>query len=237
MINKRFILNTILLLGFGLTVMQAQQSNLKTHVDATVTDIDGNIYHTITIGTQTWMVENLKTTNYSNGDLIGTTSPDTLNISNESTPKYQWVYNNDKNNLATYGRLYTWYAIADSRNVCPKGWHVTTNNEWTTLANFLGGDSVAGDKLKEIGTTHWISPNSDATNEYGFTAVPSGSRWPKSNVNKIYAQMGEYTHFWTATESVKDTSCAWRRRISQGHNLHRGWAQKKIGWPVRCIKD
>lgn len=88
-----------------------------------VTDIDGNVYHTVTIGTQVWMVENLKVTKYRNGDLIGTTTPATLDISGEAEPKYQWVYDGKESNVSTYGRLYTWYAITDNRNVCPKGWH------------------------------------------------------------------------------------------------------------------
>jgi uncharacterized protein (TIGR02145 family) len=200
-----------------------------------VIDIDSNIYKTITIGTQTWMAENLKTTRYHNGDLIGTTRR--LNISRKSTPKYQWAYGGDEKNVATYGRLYSWYAVTDSRNICPTGWHVSTNNEWTTLANYLGGERVAGDKLKETGTTHWYSPNKGATNESGFTALPAGSRLDKLWDFKIYTQMGQSGHFWTATESVEDKSCAWRRLIYQGQDLHMGWASKKIGWPVRCIKD
>lgn len=201
----------------------------------TVIDIDSNIYKTITIGTQTWMAENLKTTKYLSGDLIGTTSR--LNISKESTPKYQWAYDGDEKNVVIYGRLYTWYAVTDSRNVCPIGWHVSSNNDWTTLVNFLGGVSVAIDKLKETGTMHWISPNKGATNESGFTVLPAGSRLDKLSDFRIYTQMGESGHFWTATESVEDTDCAWRRLLTQDLNFHMGWAPKRIGWPVRCVKD
>ena len=101
-----------------------------------VKDIDGNIYRTITIGTQVWMAENLKTTRYRNGDLIGTTTPATLVIEGESAPKYQWAYDGNESNVATYGRLYTWYVATDSRNVCPIGWHVPTDAEWTVLTEF-----------------------------------------------------------------------------------------------------
>ena len=130
--------------------------SFKTYT-GTVPDIDGNVYNTVTIGTQVWMAENLKTTKYRNGDLIGTTTPATLDISGESYTKYQWAYDGNESNVATYGRLYTWYAVTDTRNVCPTGWHVPTDAEWTTLTTFLGGESVAGGKLKETGTTHWAS--------------------------------------------------------------------------------
>lgn len=103
------------------------------------------------IGTQVWMVENLKTTKYNNGDFIGTTSPTTLNIEAESSPKYQWAYDSNENNVSTYGRLYTWFATTDSRNICPTGWHIPTDAEWTTLVNFLGGENEAGNNLNEIG--------------------------------------------------------------------------------------
>src|SRR5512133_2727329 len=102
-----------------------------------VKDIDGNVYQTITIGTQVWMVENLKTTKYRNGDLIGTTTPASLVIEGESAPKYQWAYDGNESNVAIHGRLYTWYVATDSRNVCPTGWHVPSDAEWTVLTDYL----------------------------------------------------------------------------------------------------
>lgn len=95
-----------------------------------VTDVDGNSYTSVKIGIQVWMAENLRTTKYRNGDLIGTTTPATLDIRTENTPKYQWAYEGNENNVATYGRLYTWYAVNDSRNIAPIGWHIATNAEW-----------------------------------------------------------------------------------------------------------
>ncbi len=145
-----------------------------------ITDGDGNIYTTVTIGTQVWLNENLKTTRYRNGDIIGTTSPATLDIRGESEPKYQWVYNGDEDNAATYGRLYTWYVITDSRGLCPAGWHIPSNTEWGILDSFLGGGNLSGGKLKEAGTSHWLSPNIGADNSTGFTALPGGftiQRW------------------------------------------------------------
>jgi uncharacterized protein (TIGR02145 family) len=217
----------ILLLGLKLTGVQAQPDTSL----LTVTDIDGNIYHTVTIGTQTWMVEDMKTTRYRNGDLIGTTNPDTLDISSESKPKYQWAYNGDESNVATYGRLYTWYVATDKRNIAPIGWHVPTNAEWDTLTNYLGGKIAAQSKLKEVGTKHWNSPN-DGTNESGFTAVPGGNHWG----NKFLG-IGDFTHWWTATEY--DARFAWRRILKNDspQKNFKGYASKDIGWLVRCIKD
>jgi uncharacterized protein (TIGR02145 family) len=119
-----------------------------------VTDIDGNVYKTIQIGTQTWMAENLKSTKYRNGDAI-------LNM-----------YNNDIATKSPYGAFYDENAVVDNRNIAPAGWHVCTENDVLTLVNYLGGYSVAGGKLKETGITHWRSPNTGATNETGFTALP-----------------------------------------------------------------
>jgi uncharacterized protein (TIGR02145 family) len=141
-----------------------------------LTDIDGNGYNIVTIGNQTWMKENLKVTKYRNGDLIGTTTPATLDITQENNPKYQWAYDGNESNAATYGRLYTLYAVMDNRNICPSGWHVPSNAEWTTLTDYLGGASIAGGKLKETGNAHWASPNTGATNESGFTAIGGGRR-------------------------------------------------------------
>jgi len=148
---------------------------LDAGMNGVVKDVDGNSYKTIKIGNQIWMAENLKTTHYANGDAIpdGTGAGD---ISGETDPKYWFAYVDDLNNVTTYGRLYTWYTVIDSRNVCPDGWHVPTDTEWTTLTDYLGGTSVAGGKLKETGTTHWTTPNTGATNETGFTALPGGYR-------------------------------------------------------------
>jgi uncharacterized protein (TIGR02145 family) len=214
--NKLLVLSIALMLVFGLTGLQAQQNISKTTGGETVTDIDGNVYHTVTIGKQIWLVENLKTTKYRNGDLIGTTNPSTLDYSYELTPKYQFAYNGDETNVATYGRLYTWYSITDSRKVCPTGWHVSTDKEWTIMVEFLG-DSVVGDKIRETGASHWNSPNQGATNESGFTALAAGSRWATTDNNKPkFVQMGEVGHYWTATASEEDSTLAYRWLIIHG---------------------
>ena len=197
-----------------------------------VTDIDGNIYSTVKIGIQVWMIENLKTTKYSNGDLIGTTSPATLLITAENTPKYQWAYSGDESSVATYGRLYTWFTVMDTRGVCPTGWHIANDAEWTTLTTILGGESISGDKLKETCTIHWLSPNSGSTNSSGFTALPGGSRYLDGTFNHI----GVDCVWWSATEA--STIDGWYRRLDNGNARVGRYADYKwVGLSVRCIKD
>ena len=196
-----------------------------------VSDIEGNVYNTTTIGTQIWMAENLKTTKYNNGDLIGTTSPVSLDISSETEPKYQWSYDGDESLVATYGRLYTWYAVNDIRNLCPSGWHVPSNDDWTVLTDYLGGKSLAGGKLKETGFAHWFYPNEGATNETGFTALPGGFRYYQGNFNSLEVN-GIY---WSSTE---DGNSAWHRRIYfEFGGVSSSVYEKAIGYSVRCIKD
>ena len=197
----------------------------------TVPDVDGNVYNTMTIGTQTWMAENLKTTKYRNGDLIGTTTPATLDITGESAPKYQWAYDGNESNVATYGRLYTWYAVTDTRNVCPTGWHVPNDSEWTILATFLGGDGIAGSKLKETGTTHFTTSNTGATNETGFTALPGGMRG-----DNVFAMKGEDAGFWSSTE--QSTAAAYERWVTnKSGDFFKGGYGKWAGIGIRCLKD
>jgi uncharacterized protein (TIGR02145 family) len=195
----------------------------------TVTDINGNVYKIVKIGDQWWMAENLRTTKYRNGDAITNVTDDT-EWSNLSTGAY-CNYNNTASFAATYGCFYNWYAVNDSRNIAPEGWHVATDAEWATLANYLGGVAVAGGKLKEAGTTHWNSPNEGATNESGFQARASGGR-----VDGAFGYMGMACAFWTATEV--DASTAWTRELDyDAEDLLHGTITKSYGFNVRCIKD
>lgn len=197
-------------------------------IHTTMTDHEGNVYNVIVIGTQTWMAENLKTTKYRNGDLIGTTL---LDISNESNPKYQWAYGDNENNVAIYGRLYSWGAVIDNRNICPAGWHIPTDAEWTSLTNYLGGENVAGAKLKETGTSHWVSPNPDVTNESGFTALPGGIRFSTG-----FDGIGYFGFWWSTTPS--NTISTWHRFLgSSGKKIGRNAYDNVNGFSVRCIKD
>ncbi len=198
----------------------------------TLTDIEGNIYNIQSIGTQIWMTENLRTTKYNNGDLIGTTTPSTLDIRPESTPKYQWAYEGNESNLIPYGRIYTWYVATDSRNVCPQGWHVPSDNDWVTLTNYLGGDNFAGGKLKETGISHWSSPNTGATNESGFSAVAGGNRWAEGS----FHYMGWYGIYWSSS-SYNTTDAKPRELMFDGQNVITYNYPKKDGFEIRCVKD
>jgi uncharacterized protein (TIGR02145 family) len=205
----------------------------KKDEDTVIRDGDGNIYTSVKIGSQIWMTENLKTTSYRNGDLIGTTTPASKDISSESTPAYQWVYDGNDNNITEYGRLYTWYVIKDPRGVCPAGWHVPSDAEWSVLGSYLGGDNAAGGKLKEAGTAHWMSPNTAADNSTGFTALPSGFRYS----NGTFSDAVLACTFWTSTEY--DNEYPWLRdlyAIESYLNRYYGYG-KSFGFSVRCLKD
>ncbi len=195
----------------------------------TVTDIDGNVYITAKIGDQTWMLQNLKVTNYRNGDHISNVTDDGA-WSSLSTGAY-CEYDNDGGNVASYGLLYNWFAVDDSRNIAPEGWHVPTDAEWQTLVDYLGG-ATAGGKLKELGLTHWNSPNTGATNESGFSALPGGYR----SYDGSFLDIGRYASFWSSTES--NSSNAWDRFLYYGHSdVSRNFNYKSFGFSVRCVKD
>jgi uncharacterized protein (TIGR02145 family) len=213
----------------GVLLISILIQSCKKESENVIKDIDGNVYSSITIGSQVWMGENLKTTKYSNGNLIGTTIPPTLNIYDEAAPKYQWVY--DSNN-ASYGRLYTWYAVTDIRNVCPTGWHVPSYEDWSTLITYLGGADAAGGKLKENGTTHWLTPNTGATNETGFGALPAGGRNEGGQFNDI----GTHAYWWSSSESSADMAYPWYT-YNQGSGAYPGNTYKVDGLSVRCLKD
>jgi uncharacterized protein (TIGR02145 family) len=200
---------------------------------ALVYDYDNNEYETIIMGDQQWMGSNLKTAHYLNGDIIETTDPATLDITGESSPKYQWSYSGDDANTLIYGKLYTFYAISDSRKVCPAGWHIPSDTEWTTLEATLGGFESAGSKLKEMGNMHWIAPyNTDATNESLFTALPGGSR----NNTGQFVHKENYGYFWSSTES--NDSNAWLRTLYvQSLQVIRDDFEKNSAVSVRCLKD
>jgi uncharacterized protein (TIGR02145 family) len=200
-----------------------------------VIDAEGNDYYTTVIGDQVWMAKNLKTTTYRNGDLIETTDPATLDITAESSPKYQWAPNADEGNVASYGRLYTWDAVTDSRNVCPTGWHVPTDAEWNQMATFLGGGSVAGSKLKEIDRTHW-KISIGATNETSFTALPGGSREFYDDEGSYFTGLGERGNWWSSTENSSADAFLWS--IHAEHSgVFRNPYDKRWAFSVRCLMD
>jgi uncharacterized protein (TIGR02145 family) len=197
----------------------------------TVTDIDGNVYPTLQIGTQTWMVENLKVKHYRNGDPVPNVT-DTTEWSTLTTGGWCW-YNNDSSNKATYGAMYNWFAVSDNRNLAPAGWHVPSDAEWTTLINYLGNITTAGGSMKETGTAHWQSPNTGATNSSGFTALPGGYRYTD---NGSFRQMGFDADWWSSTEV--DAVFAWFRNIYyDAASSGRYYYKKQNGFSVRCVMD
>jgi len=199
---------------------------------ATVTDIDGNVYHTITIGTQVWLAENLKTTKFNDGSSIPLLTKNATRT-DLTTPEYWW-YNNDSATYDNpYGKLYNWYAVNDGRDLCPTGWHVPTDAEWTTLTDYLGGLSVAGGKLKETGFIHWSNGNVGATNESGFTALPGGDR----DINGSFNRIGLNGRWWSSS-MYGSTGKAWYREMGGNHaGVIQANSSPDDGYSVRCIRD
>jgi len=213
-------------------------------------DGDNNYYPVVQINNQYWMARNLRTTKYRNGGSIGTTIPYDMNVSGESAPAYQWAYEGNESNVATYGRLYTWYAVTDSRNVCPSGWHLPTDAEWTTLENYLLANgynydgTTTGDKYaKALASTKLWKPstitgavgNTDypaKRNTTGFTGLPGGyrDRWGYFN------DIGESCVWWSSTEY--SATNAWSRTMYFSQTNFAFWSYyKHAGFYVRCVKD
>lgn len=216
--------------SFG-TVYGNEISFTTSSYGPTITDVDSNVYFTVQIGNQNWFVENLKTTRFSNGDSVPYIT-DTTTWKTLTTGAYCW-YNNDITNKATYGALYNWYVASDSRNVCPAGWHVPSDTEWTVLINYLGGENNAGKKMKESGTSHWVAPNTGATNESGFTALPGGYR---RDSNGAFYSIGSNGTWWSSTE--KDINEAWNKWIlNVWTNALTDDYSKKGGFSIRCIEN
>ena len=208
-----------------------------------VTDIDGNVYNVVSIGNQCWMKENLKTTHYRNGNPIQTNLTAT-----------QWYpsttsgacadYDNNPTNTTVYGKLYNWYAVADPQGLCPTGWHIPTDSEWHILVKFIDSNAdtsnwpglqsaIVGSSLKEIGTTHWASPNANATNSSGFTALPGGYRG--SGVPD-YCYIGNNGFWWTATPV--NTYEAFTRALNYDNNeIDKSKQPRWTGFSVRCVRD
>ena len=195
----------------------------------TVYDVDGNTYSAVKIGTQTWLTTNLKTTKYKDGILVAPTT-DNIAWKNLSIGGYSW-YNNDVSNKSVYGGLYNWTAVSTG-NLCPAGYHVPTDADWTILSDYLGGDAVSGGKMKETGTSHWLS-NTGATNESGFLALPGGSR---SGTTGIFSNLGNGSGWWSSTGN--GSSSSWLRSVdSNSSHLSRTSDVNNSGYSVRCVKD
>ncbi|NQT24824.1 fibrobacter succinogenes major paralogous domain-containing protein [candidate division KSB1 bacterium] len=209
---------------FTFLILVSCSGTQPTSSNDSVKDIDGNVYKTVKIGNQWWMAENLTVTHYRNGDKIpGLTDDDEWDNNNGA----YCYYNNDKTNIEIYGRLYNWFAVDDSRNLAPEGWHVPSDDEWQVLVDYLGGDTLAGGKMKSSGTIE------GATNENGFSALPGGYRYNHGTFDGL----GTNPYFWSSTESSGGN--AWHRYLYYDNsNVYRddsGW--KQAGYSVRCVKD
>jgi uncharacterized protein (TIGR02145 family) len=208
------------------TASANQQSFTTTDSSQTVTDIDGNTYNTVQIGTQVWMSENLKTSRYRNGGLIPNVVDDT---ELEALTTGAWCYNHFAGNNAINDKFYNWFATQGD-SLCPTGWHVPSDAEWTVLVDYLGGKSVAGGKMKSVGTAYWKSPNTGATNESGFSAFPDNDGG--------YDNIGHNVFFWSATEEVIEIGVAWSRILdNSSSDVYRISILKESGVNVRCLKD
>jgi uncharacterized protein (TIGR02145 family) len=197
-----------------------------------VRDIDGNLYHTVTIGTQVWMVENLNVTHYRNGKPIQNITIDSLWMS-DTIGAYCNHSNKDSLGLI-YGKLYNWYAVNNPLSLAPAGWHVPSDAEWTELINYLGGDSVAGAKLKEAGTKHWKNPiYYKTTNESGFTALPGGNR----DCNGYFGYDFGFRGFWWSSTGGDTYGSFYRWMVAPDCMVYRWSYCEKTGFSVRCIKD
>jgi uncharacterized protein (TIGR02145 family) len=219
----------------GLLVFQTDGSKgyyyFKNEVWTSLTD--EKTYPSVIICTQKWMDRNLDVTTYRNGDPIAYVT-DSAAWAALTTGAWCY-YNNDPSTNATYGKLYNWYAVNDSRGLAPTGWHVPTDAEWTTLETCLGGTSVAGGKMKVTGTSTWLKPNSGATNTSGFAGLPGGNRFAYGE----FGFVGVYATWWSATEfSTFGATGAWSRFVNYfDGGVERDAYVKQRGFSVRCLRD
>lgn len=201
--------------------------------EGTVNDIENNIYKTISIGTQVWMTENLKTTKYNDGGSIPLVE-DAVMWSNLTTPAYCWYDNEETTYKDVYGALYNWYSV-NTGKLCPTGWHVPTDDEWIIIESFLGGEDVAAIKMKEAGFDHWklTSSSHTANNESGFTSLPSGLRTESGTFYGIL----EENFFWASISFCGLPAARYRTQAFDGDFNFAGCLSAKKGGSIRCVKD
>jgi uncharacterized protein (TIGR02145 family) len=202
-----------------------------------ISDIEGNSYNTVLIGNQHWMAENLKVSKYNDGTQIPNVTDDTK-WSGLSSGAWCY-YNNEVVNNSKYGKLYNWYAISlttnGNKNLCPSGWHVPSDIEWTVLIKYLGGEDVAGGKLKGVGTTNWSYSNTDDSNISLFTGLPGGNR----NDAGSFENIGEGAYWWSSSEvfwKSEATGMAWYRYLFSSIEYRKKTNQVN-GLSIRCIRD
>ena len=205
------------------------EAGKEVNENETVKDIDGNTYKTVKIGEQVWMAENLKVTRYRNGEAIPTILSDDA-WKNTSNGAYA-IYDNEAAANKTYGKLYNWYAVKDSRGLCPEGWHVPMDAEWTQLENFLEGEDIAGGKMKAVSHL-WKLPNQGATNASGFLGLPGGIR----DDDGSYDAIGYYGYWWSSSEYSSSDAEYRLLYYSNGYSRWR-FSTKSCGFSVRCLRD
>ena len=233
---KRVLLICIISM-LSVTLFYCKNNSTSSEDDDTIKDIDGNVYTSVIIGDQEWMVENLKVTHYRNGDAI----PNVTDFAEWSSLSSgaNCHYENNIDNADTYGLLYNWYSVIDTRNLAPEGWHIPSKEEWQTLVDYLGGADIAGGKLKEAGYSHWESPNTGAINEIGFTIVPAGERAATGFNTDGYMWLGKSTKFWTSTETLGPWIIHISYNSSEVGIAIWGYTESQYKWAysIRCIKD
>lgn len=218
------------LVNYGAMFCLLGMACTKDHTLPSVKDYDGNVYQTVRIGAQNWMVGNLKTTHFNDGVAISSIQSNDGWV-NANSSAYCWQ-NNTLAQKEPYGALYNWHAV-NSGKLAPKGWHVASKKEWEILIDYLGGKSVAGSKLKESGKTHWGFGDDQAHNTFGFSAVGAGSRNP---FNGEFVLFHERALFWTGTQLDNEKACIKGIWDGSGDIFEQEY-QKNYGLSVRCIKD
>ncbi|MFZ4428205.1 MAG: fibrobacter succinogenes major paralogous domain-containing protein [Saprospiraceae bacterium] len=233
---KKYLFINFLVLFFSCSVEKEMVESWKCGT-GTVKDIDGNEYQTVEISSQCWMKENLKVSRYANGTVIplddsgGPSGKGAGETWSSRVTGARTVYNHSPETAKTFGFLYNWFAVSDPKGLCPAGWRVPTDNDWNLLVSNLGGEAIAGGKLKS--TTTWLPPNLGATNSSGFSAIPAGGRPDHGGFDFI----GELAGFWTSTESRADQAF-YRLLNLNGPEINRyDFGPKKLGLSVRCIKE
>jgi uncharacterized protein (TIGR02145 family) len=231
--NKMLVYVLIALSGLGISC--EKQKDILYSISpwvkyGSLKDVEGNSYRSIPIGNQTWMVDNLTTTKFNDGTPIPLVK-DATSWSSLSAPACCWQ-NNDTARKVTYGVLYNWYTVKTGK-LCPKGWHVPDDEEWAELVDFLGGENVAGGKLKESDLRHWMNPNSEASNVTHFWALPGGNRL--NGPDALFDNLGKSGSWWT-TKSL-DNLAVNREMYYNSNNVGRSFYPKSYGMSVRCISD
>jgi uncharacterized protein (TIGR02145 family) len=194
-----------------------------------VTDIDGNVYQTVLIGSQLWTAENVRTTRFANGTVIPNVTDGAAWVAN-TTP--QWCnYNNDPANDLLYGKIYNGWTVSNPNNICPTGWHAATIIEWDALINYLGGAAVAAEKLKSV--SGWVFPAVAGTNSSGFNGLPGGFR----DVGEgPFEELGQRARWWSSS-TEPGTNSAWWVEINQNGADIQAFVSKRYGYYARCVLD